>query len=423
MSANAFATRLRADFDAIESRLPADVVPPEARRGAVERLADWGLPGLRDDEWRYTNLRALHGAASLQPQTVGDGRDAAVSSLPVRVPGAIRLVFIDGALAPGLSDALLADGPLAALAPERGVAAPSSDQRFALLNDAFAVDAVRHAVRGQACVELCFFASGTAPVYPRVELQLERGSNLTLIERHLGAGSTELLVNVKVALRIGPGARCRHVRLQDFASAALMLDQLSTHLADDARYELVQVHLGGASLRSTVVCELDGRGAGVDVAVASMADGTRVNDTTVRVCHHGRNTASRQVLRALAGDRARVAFHSSVTVAATAGGADSGQSLKGLIGGATAEVNLRPQLEIDTDDVKANHGATTGTLDETALFYLLSRGIDRDTARLLLEWAFIEAALAHIPLPALRREAEERTVARLGNRAAAELLQ
>ncbi|RYZ58716.1 MAG: hypothetical protein EOP08_16060, partial [Proteobacteria bacterium] len=250
MSTNAFATRLRADFDAIESKLPTDVVSLEARRGAVHRLAEWGLPALRDDEWRYTNLRALQGTASLRPRTDG-ASEQAVSNLPARLPGAVRLVFIDGVLATGLSDELDVDGPLTRIAS--GVEGPvqASDQRFGLLNDAFAVDAVRLAVRGEVCVELCFFASGAMPVYPRIELQLQPRSDLTLVERHLGAGSPELLVNVKADLRLASGARCRHVRLQDFSAAALMLDQLTARLADDARYDLVQVHLGGASMRST----------------------------------------------------------------------------------------------------------------------------------------------------------------------------
>ena len=77
-----------------------------------------------------------------------------------------------------------------------------------------------------------------------------------------------------------------------------------------------------------------------------------------------------------------------------------------MIEGAGAEIDLRPRLEIGTDEVQAQHGATTGRLDENLLFYLLSRGIDRKTARALLKWAFLSDVLREIELPQLRLEAE-----------------
>ncbi len=88
--------------------------------------------------------------------------------------------------------------------------------------------------------------------------------------------------------------------------------------------------------------------------------------------------------------------------------ADSYQSLRGLLAGPDAEIDVRPQLEIYTDDVRCAHGATAGKLDEAMLFYLLSRGIDRDTAQLLLKWAFLEDVVARITVPELRRSRSNR---------------
>jgi Fe-S cluster assembly protein SufD len=88
-------------------------------------------------------------------------------------------------------------------------------------------------------------------------------------------------------------------------------------------------------------------------------------------------------------------------------GTDSRQSLRGLLAGPEAEIDLRPQLEIYTDDVKCSHGATAGKLDDNMLFYLLSRGLDRDTAQRLLKWAFLEDVVARIEVPELRRQIEQ----------------
>jgi Fe-S cluster assembly protein SufD len=94
-------------------------------------------------------------------------------------------------------------------------------------------------------------------------------------------------------------------------------------------------------------------------------------------------------------------------VTARAPGAHSAQTLRGLTAGAAAEIDLRPQLEIDIDDVRASHGATIGKLDADMLFYLLSRGLDPATADSLLKWAFIADVIARLSDPAWRSRFED----------------
>jgi Fe-S cluster assembly protein SufD len=96
-----------------------------------------------------------------------------------------------------------------------------------------------------------------------------------------------------------------------------------------------------------------------------------------------------------------------------AAGASSEQSLKALLAGGEAEADVRPQLEIYVDEVRASHGATVGKLDEQSLFYLLSRGIERPTAEALLKWAFVADVVARIRIPALRLQAEALLAAQL----------
>ncbi len=175
-------------------------------------------------------------------------------------------------------------------------------------------------------------------------------------------------------------------------------------------------------MRTNFDGDLAGRGASLQLQAASLAGDSRTLDGAITVRHVAPDTQSQQELRAIATGRASISFRSAVNVGNGAAGADSRQSLKGLIGGDGAEINLRPELEIDVDSVRASHGATTGAIDEGMLFYLLSRGVDRETARQLLEWAFVETVIGRISEPAVRREFEERTVARLGNRAAREVL-
>src|SRR6202020_174465 len=106
--------------------------------------------------------------------------------------------------------------------------------------------------------------------------------------------------------------------------------------------------------------------------------------------HRVPDSRAQQTFRGIAAGRARVAFNSKVVVSSGARGTDSRQSLRGLLAGPEAEIDVRPQLEIYTDEVRCSHGATAGKLDDNMLFYLLSRGIDPATAQRLLKWAFLE---------------------------------
>jgi len=108
-----------------------------------------------------------------------------------------------------------------------------------------------------------------------------------------------------------------------------------------------------------------------------------------------------------------VGFNGKIVVAPGAAGTDSRQSLRGLLAGPGAEIDVRPQLEIYTDDVRCSHGATAGKLDDNMLFYLLSRGIERDTAQRLLKWAFLEDVVSRIAIPDLRKHIETRLAGQL----------
>lgn len=421
----AFSDRLSREQAAVRGTLPDSVVPAAVREAALQRVLETGLPGLRDEGWRYASLRPLLTAPLATAGAVD--ASAAAGLLPPAIEGIGRLVYVNGRFAAALSADPAALPGLAARTSAPGAetfSVPTPDERFAWLNDVFAVDGAQFDVRGEQQLELVFVtlpSETPGAAHPRVTLHLAAGSRLRLIERHVG-GVDGGLVNACVQLGIGRDASLEHVRLQDCAAGAIFLDSLLARLDAGSQYTLTQLQLGAASARSGLRIDLEGEASRVDLRGLSLGDARRVHDTAIQVSHRGRRTQSEQLLRAIAKDHSGTSYASRVDVAATAGGADSRQSLKGLLGDAGAEVNLRPQLEISTDDVKASHGATTGALDANMLFYLLSRGLDPQTARQLLEWAFLEDVISRIGLPALRRQVELATLGHLGNTAAEEAL-
>jgi len=420
---------------ALSARLPG----AERRRAAMEALAVAGLPGSRDENWKYANLRPLERAsfapAALTPPAAG--ADAAVASaLPERLAGFARYVFVDGVFAPALSDAPGA-GParlatLAARADDRsappGALLPRRelgvDQRFALLNEAFATDGAAIDVGpGQeaARLELIFVASAEGQLgasYPRVELRLEPLGRLELVERHLSPGAAASFVTSAVSAQIGRGAALDHYRLQELSSRAIHFDTLAATLAQDASYRLHALGGGAAAARSTLSVRLAGERASLGLSAAALGDRQQVQDTYALVEHLAPHARTEETFRGIAAGRARVAFNGKIVVAREARGTDSRQSLRGLLAGPEAEIDVRPQLEIYTDDVRCSHGATAGKLDDNMLFYLLSRGLDRDTAQRALKWAFLEDVIATIGVAPLRRQVEERLAGRMQDGAA-----
>lgn len=435
--ASALATRIAEEHAAASASLPTEVVSRERRRNAIDTLTAEGLPTSRDENWKYANFRPLEKVRFAPPVIdipagpgPGSQPNLKVADLPAGIEGYARYTFVDGVFAPALSTPVpkagitvtsLRSGTAAggggvhpALTPVRpGDAQRLKDWRFALLNDAFATDGA--AIRVSAgtdcptCIELVFVAtveSQAASSYPRVDLQVEPNARLGLIERHLSVGSGANFVNAFVKVDIARDATVNHYRVQESGAKAVWFDTLSATLAQGATYRLHGVSLGGLSSRSTINVLLAGERADASISVASLGDRQQIQDAFVRVEHSAPRARSEQTFRGISAGRARVAFNGMVVVREGAQGTDSQQSLRGLLAGPEAEIDVRPQLQIDTDDVRCAHGATAGKLDEDMLFYLLSRGIDAATAQRLLKWAFLEDVVARIEVPELRRQIE-----------------
>jgi Fe-S cluster assembly protein SufD len=412
----ALSDRIVQEHAAERERLPSSVISTERRRRAIEVIAAKGLPTTREENWRYANLRPVE-RVRFTPATPS-GITAA--DLPPPLANYARYVFVDGVFAKELSASgtQTAGVTLTSLRTAGIDSVPqsldSADERFALLNEAFATDGARlHAPKGAdctTCVEILFVAtelSQTGASYPRLELDVEENARVGVIERHISTRNEANFVNGAVRVNVGAGAQVNHYRLQQAGSQATWIDTLTATVAKDARYALHCVQLGALSARATSHIQLMGERAEAALHVVSLADGQQVHDGFALVEHIGPNTKSEQNVRGIAAGRGRVAFNSKVVVREHAKGTDSRQSLRGLLAGAQAEIDVRPQLEIYTDDVRCNHGATAGKLDDNMLFYMLSRGIERDIAQQLLKWAFLEDVVSRIAVPELRKHIEQ----------------
>jgi Fe-S cluster assembly protein SufD len=398
--------RILRDYQAVAARLPDAAVTRDARAHAVRELSRYGWPKASDEQWRYTNLRAFEAVPAFGPAVPVPELllPELAPELPPALPGFQRLLYVDGVRQLGAA--------ASAAATATTTAGPDwpAEQRFGLLCDMFASDVAALRIRGSAAVEVLFLTSAAAAgaaCYPRLQVALEPDSELKLVERHLGAPPAPTLVCANIAIELGRGARLMHYRLQQCGPRTAFADTLDARLAEQASYSVRQVAIGAGSARTSAQVRLSGRGAALSWQAIAVGRGQQVHDAALKVEHLAPDTRTEEVFRGIADERARIAFSGHIHIAACAPGSDARQSLRGLIEGAGAEIDLRPRLEINTDEVKAQHGATTGALDENLMFYLLARGIDRSTARALLKWAFLGDVLRAIDLREVRRAAEQ----------------
>jgi Fe-S cluster assembly protein SufD len=396
-----------------------------ARRRALEALEAKGLPTSRDENWKYANLRSLERARFVPAPPVETLPAAA--ELPPALPGIARYVFVDGHFAPAASAPL--EAGIVSRTSQAGDGVTMGDERFALLNQAFATDGLIIEIDETKArplpLEVLFVASAareSGGSYPRLEVRLHPGAQLTLIERHLSATPEGSFVTSAVEVEAAAGAHLEHYRLQELNARSILFDTLSARLADDAAYRLHAISTGAQSARSTLALRLAGERADLSLAIAALGNSHQVQDGYAVVEHAVPNARTVQTFRGIAAERARVAFNGKIIVQPGAHGTDSRQSLRGLLAGPEAEIDVRPQLEIYNDDVRCSHGATAGKLDDAMLFYLLSRGLDRATAQRLLKWAFLEDVISQVTLAPLRRQIEERLAGQLRDEALRELL-
>ena len=405
-----------------------------ARREAMHAFVSAGLPNSRNELWKYTALRALerrsyaaHDDAAATPAV-----DQGAFALP-SITGP-RLVFVNGAFRANLSalDGLpqgLSLRPLSRVLlenpePLRFALLARQDREprdaFAALNLALASDGVvLHVTEGAHIdepvhiVHLGAAARHDIAWNTRNLVELGEGARLRLIEHHATAGEHAHLSNLVSDFVLRKGAELDLVLLQDAAFGGSLLRYSQLRMHEDARVALHALELGGALSRHELHVSLDGDRARAETNGAFALRGRQHADTELLIEHRGRDTASNSLWRGVADGRARGVFHGAITVHPGADGADAKLSNKNLLLSPDAEIDTRPALEIHADEVKAAHGATVGQLDERALFYLRSRGIGAEPARMLLVRAFCALALAGVQPPALREHCDALLLAHL----------
>jgi Fe-S cluster assembly protein SufD len=402
----------------------------ERRGAALERANALSVPTTRDEEWRFTDLTPL---TRLQVRPVERRSQVAIEvaqSYFVPEAGA-RLVFVDGAFSPALSEVTgecgVHIGALGAMLSrhasvlEPWLAQIASFERnlFAALNTAHLREAAVVIVpKNAACARPVHIVHlATEPdtaTYPRCLVVAETDAECTLVEDYSALTPEAYFTNAVTEIAVAPNARIRHVKMQRESARAFHIATCAVRLGKDATYVSQTVSLGARLSRHDLTVALDGEGAFAQIDGLALIGSRQLADSHTTIDHLRPNGRSVQLHKTIVGDAAHAVFNGKIVVRPGAQLTDSAQESRNLLLSDRAIVDTKPQLEIFADDVKCAHGATVGQLDSEQLFYLRSRGLPDRTARNLLTYAFGASVIERIPVRSVVTRLERAVMAQTG---------
>jgi len=403
----------------------------ERRQAAMDAFAAKGFPTRKDEAWRNLDLTPVRGN-HFEALHIAGSADQQVEAIKSVVPGAIRIVYVDGQFSEGSSDLqglpagvtvqpllpalerhdALLEAHLARLSGER-------EHPFASLNTALFFDGVLiHAGRGAVLerpIVVAHVASAEATgraVYPRTLIVAEEGAELRVAEFHLGGEGAYLSCPV-TEIDVAANASVHHHKIQQEGADAYHFGVIAARLGRDARLRGHSHAFGAKSARTDLYVDLTEPGGEAALDGLYITAEGQYSDHHTYVRHLAEHCNSHQRFKGVLTAKSEAVFDGLVLVAKGAQKTDARQENRNLLLSKRALAHSNPRLEIHADDVKCSHGSSVGELDKDALIYLRSRGIGPQDAQGLLTYAFIGEVLEPITIEPLRQYVRAAALARL----------
>ena len=382
------------------------------RKAAIDSFRSLGFPTARrgNEEWKYTDVGAIAKAPF----------QAALVSEPTKVEAGVlerftfgeagwsRLVFLDGMYAQGLSSVSSLPGGARVLnMAEAMAAAPDlvephlakyadhGANGFTALNTAFVHDGafvhIPDGVLVDQPVHLLFLSTSgeeERASHPRVLIVAGKDSKATIVESYGGLSRGRYFTNAVTEVVVGAGARVDYYKIQRQSEKAFHITTTQVALERDSNFSSMNIDLGGGVARNNLNVIMGDEGSSCVLKGLYLVTGSQHVDNQVIVDHAKPYTTSREVYKGILDGKSRSVFHGSIVVREGAVKVNANQVDKNLLLSDQAEADTKPAFWVYCDDVKCGHGAACGQIDETALFYLRSRGLDERAARGMLTRAF-----------------------------------
>jgi Fe-S cluster assembly protein SufD len=396
---------------------------------AWETFSALPMPKRTDEAWRFANLKRLDLSSFTQPLPITDlvRKDLLVRSRGLDT-AAGRMVFGNDQLLSRevLSDSLRQQGVLWLPLDEAAAKHPElfakyfmreetilGGQKFAALHRSQARAGtflyVPKGVEIDLPIEAFHWLHGAGgSCFPHTLIVAEEMAKVSVIDSFRSADESAPGLACGVNdLWLGRGANVTYVCVQDWSRAALAFQMNATVVGRDASAKALTLNLGGSYARSESVSHLRGAGGRSDMLAVTVARGTQEFDQRTFQIHEAPQTASDLLYKNSLDDQARTIFSGLIRVDPGAHKTDAFQKVRNLLLSEEAEANSAPGLEIEADDVRCTHGATSGQIEMEELFYLLSRGISKAAAQRLIVVGFLEDVFERLPDETVRASLRE----------------
>jgi Fe-S cluster assembly protein SufD len=400
--------------------LPEPLLTLRANRASA--LAGLLLPTRKTENWKYSakHLKLTDDMASSLPLNASAGAEADIQGYTVvLVNGVVRPEASNYPALKGLSIQRFSDldGDDAELAADL-LGKSISDQpakhgsiNLTSLNAARFEDGLLIQLQPGTVLDQPLFvihhtsASHSGSAFPCILVAAGSNSQLTLVEDYVSSGESPVMVNTATEFSLGDGANITSVRLNTEGQNVQHMGTTGVRQQRNSRFESHSVGFGGTLRRHDLHVRLEGEGGECKLNGVVVTQGTQHYDNHTTIEHVAAHCNSEESYRNIAADKSHAIFNGRIHIHQDAQKSNANMSNKNLLLTNGAEINTKPELEIYADDVKCAHGATIGQLDNESIFYLVSRGLSRRDAKVLLTMAFINELVAQIPVELVRNTA------------------
>ena len=411
----------------------------------MARFEALGFPTTKNEDWHFTSVAPIaeqtfraamttKAGVSSEGSTAGMVARADLMRFTFDQPAWHTLVFVNGEFSEdlssyaGLGQKVRINSLGKAIRsgvgrPERhlGKIAAFENHAFTALNTAFIRDGAFIELQANAVVDepihLLFVSEGEGEAisHPRNLIVAAENSRASIIESYISIRDSSYFTNAVTEISLGEGARVDHYKIQRESEKAFHVGTTQIRQDRDSQLHSFSFAVGGLLARTNIYTSLDGAAATCTLNGLYLTDGVQHIDNQTSIEHIAPNCPSHEVYKGVLDGRSHGVFNGKVYVHPEAQKTDGKQSNDNLLLSPTARVDTKPQLEIFADDVKCTHGATVGRLDEVAMFYLNSRGIGPETARMLLTYAFAADVLETIELLPMKEHLERMVLSRFAD--------
>jgi Fe-S cluster assembly protein SufD len=394
----------------------------DIRTQAAAYLQEETIPTNKNEEWRFTNLSPLlaqtFAAPSPQVPLVN------INGLVIPEAPDSRLVFVNGIYAPEYSSvanlpAGVFIGNLAA-AIDAGFSVtdylgkqPGGEEVFTAINTAGINEAAVVWLKKDSFYDspmhLLFLASVddvAVAIQPRTLIVMEAGSSAMVIQEYLHTSipNHPYFNNAVTEIWLGDAAKLNHTRIQDEDITAIHIGKTAVSQSQHSSYTGNSIDLGSKLSRHNWEIFQIGAATETNLNGLAMVNGEQESDTHSVIALTKPHGTTNQLHKCIVDDRAHAVFNGKVFVPQAAQQTNAGQLNRNLLLSSTARIDTKPQLEITADNVKCSHGATVSQLEDDEIFYLQSRGLDVETAKILLINAFAVEIIDRIPVASVREK-------------------